>query len=86
MFSIYYPISLTNQSDLGLITIGECEDDDDNALIKTIISLKNQIDEISKVYPQYQILKLIYIHFFHIIYTNQHILVFPYYGSFMLEQ
>jgi hypothetical protein len=66
MLSMYDPIGLTNRSELGLITIGECEDDDDDddALMKTFISLRNQIDEIPKVYHQYQILKLIiYVHF-----------------------
>jgi len=63
MFSMYDPIGLTNGSDLGLITTDESEDDDDNALMKTILSLENQIDEVPKVYHQYQILKLIYDHF-----------------------
>jgi len=47
---MYDPIGITNQSDIGLITIDECEDDDEDALMKIIISLKNQIDEIPKVY------------------------------------
>jgi hypothetical protein len=64
MFSMFDPIGLTNRSGLGLITIDKCEDDDEDALVKIIITLKNQIDEIPKVYHQYQILKLIYIHFF----------------------
>jgi len=64
MFSMFDPIGLNNRSDLGLIAIDECEDDDEDALVKIIITLKNQIDEIPKVYHQYQILKLIYIHFF----------------------
>jgi hypothetical protein len=73
MFSMYDPIGLTNGSNLGLtngsnlglITTGESEDDDDDddALMKTIITLKNQIDELPKVHHQYQILKLIYVHF-----------------------
>jgi len=63
MFSLYDPIGLPNRSKLGLITTGESEDDDDDALMKTIITLKNQIEEVPKVHHQYQILKLIYVHF-----------------------
>lgn len=59
---MYDSIGLTNRSNLGLITTGESEDDD--AHMKTIITLKNQLDEVPKVHHQYQILKLIYVHFF----------------------
>jgi len=52
MFSIYDLIGLTNRSDLDLITIGESEDEDDDALMKTIIPVKNQINEVPKVYHQ----------------------------------
>jgi len=63
MFSMYDPIGLTNRFDLGLLTIGESEDGDDDALMKTTLSVKNQINEVPNVYHQYQILKLIYVHF-----------------------
>lgn len=63
MFSMYDPIVVANGSGLDLITTGESEDDDDNALMKTILALKNQIDEVPKVNHQYQILKFIYDHF-----------------------
>ncbi|AES75723.1 putative Heat shock transcription factor family [Medicago truncatula] len=43
---MYDSIGLTNRSNLGLITTGESEDDD--AHMKTIITLKNQLDEVPK--------------------------------------
>lgn len=63
MFSIYDLIGLTNGSDQGLIKISEFEDDDEDALMKTTISIINQVDEVPKVYRQYQIIKLIYVHY-----------------------
>jgi hypothetical protein len=63
MFSIFDLIGLTNGSNLGLIKTGECEDDDEDALMKITISVKNQVNEVPKVYHQYQIPKLIYVQF-----------------------